>query len=71
MRLIEKLFNHSYITLKQQSLDKIAIFGGFSRKSMFQGLALSKSATGYPAAPIEVWAARERKDLPFQKLFPF
>jgi hypothetical protein len=27
-----KSFKHSYITLKQQSLDKIAIFGGFFAK---------------------------------------
>jgi hypothetical protein len=34
MRLIEKLFKQSYITLKLQSLDKIAIFGGFLREKV-------------------------------------
>jgi|SRR5882672_9097168 len=33
MRLIENLFRHSYITLKQQSLAKISVFRGFLEKS--------------------------------------
>jgi len=30
---IEKLFKHSYITLKEQSLDKMSISGGFFQKT--------------------------------------
>jgi hypothetical protein len=47
---IEKLFRHSYITLRQQSLDKMSIFGGFFAKSSPQ--------IGYPAVVIRELSSR-------------
>jgi len=41
---LKKLFLHSYITLKHQSLHKIAIFGAFLRKSPFQKRLQTNSA---------------------------
>src|SRR6185295_930637 len=46
MSLIEELFRHSYTTLKQQSLDKMSIFGGFCQKRDRLGLKVDY-AVGY------------------------
>jgi hypothetical protein len=43
MRLIEKLFMHSYITLKQQSLDKISVFWPFfAKRSIFKAVEVDR-----------------------------